>query len=103
MLAIEECEKALLILIDDSYDETLWYKKLNASHLIGQLIKEYFELIRERSVTYNDLIQQNNDLENALDKAYKYLHEQDIRINMFDPAHEIDKVDDWKEECMKYE
>ena len=39
--------------------------------------------------------------EKALDKACEYLHEQDLRINTFDPAHEIDTLEDWKEGCMK--
>ena len=71
------------------------------TQVFKQLIKEYFELLEERNTQYNDLIQQNNELKNALDKACEYLHKQDIRINTFDPAHEIDTVEDWKEWCMK--
>ncbi len=44
-------EEALLTLLDEDVDEKTWYKKMNASFLSGELIKEHFEL-KEK---YNEL------------------------------------------------
>lgn len=83
MLTERTCKNAYALL-------TLSVGNTTEMKIFKQLIKEHFELLEA-----------NTELENALDKACEYLHEQDIRINTLDPAHEIDTVEDWKEGCMK--
>lgn len=51
MLEKYKYEEALLTLLDEDKDEKTWYKKMNASFLLGELIKEHYEL-KEK---YNEL------------------------------------------------